>query len=79
MSTIASPIACKNNNVFIHVSDHKKSVEWYCDLLGVPFNKDHVESSFYKILVTSETGPTLNDHTFDPGFTLYLRYFSDTK
>lgn len=70
MTSIASPIASKVNNVFIHVSDLKKSVEWYCDLLGLPFNAEQVESPVHNIPVTSETGLTLDDHTFDPGFTL---------
>lgn len=70
MNLISSPIACKVNNVFIHVSDLKRSVEWYSDLLGLPFDTDLVESPVYNIPVTSETGLTLDDHTFDPGFKL---------
>lgn len=70
MNSTFSPIACKVNNVFIHVSDLKKSTEWYCSLLGLPFNKDEVNSPVYNIPVTSETGLTLDDHTFDPGFKL---------
>jgi catechol 2,3-dioxygenase-like lactoylglutathione lyase family enzyme len=70
VTSLTSPIACKVNNVFIHVSDLKKSVEWYCDLLGIPFNEEQVESPVHNIPVTSETGLTLDDHTFDPGFTL---------
>ncbi|WP_423799985.1 VOC family protein [Neobacillus sp. SAB-20_R2A] len=70
MNSTVSPIACKVNNVFIHVSDLKKSAEWYSDLLGLPFNKDEVHSPVYNVPVTSETGLTLDDHTFDPGFKL---------
>ncbi|UOE53759.1 VOC family protein [Cytobacillus oceanisediminis] len=70
MKSIASPIASKVNNVFIHVSDLKRSAEWYSTLLGLPFNKDTVESPVYNIPVTSETGLTLDDHTFDPSFSL---------
>jgi catechol 2,3-dioxygenase-like lactoylglutathione lyase family enzyme len=70
MNSTVSPIACKINNVFIHVSDLKKSAEWYSDLLGLPINKDEVHSPVYNIPVTSETGLTLDDHTFDPGFKL---------
>jgi len=70
MNTVASPIACMVNNAFIHVSDLKKSVEWYCTLLGVPFHEDQVTSPVHNIPVTSETGLTLDDHTFDPGFEL---------
>jgi predicted enzyme related to lactoylglutathione lyase len=70
MNSIASPIACKVNNVFIHVSNLEKSAEWYSELLGIPFNKDNIASPVYNIPVTSETGLTLDDHTFDPGFKL---------
>ncbi|MCS0824082.1 VOC family protein [Cytobacillus firmus] len=70
MKSIASPIAGKVNNVFIHVSDLEKSAEWYSTLLGLPFHKGSVESPVYNIPVISETGLTLDDHTFDPAFTL---------
>ncbi|MFC4353828.1 VOC family protein [Chryseomicrobium palamuruense] len=70
MNTLTSPIACKINNVFIHVSNLKESVHWYCDLLGIEVNQDEVVSPVYNIPVTSETGLTLDDHTFDPGFEL---------
>jgi predicted enzyme related to lactoylglutathione lyase len=68
MKIASSPINSKINNVFIHVKDLKKSVEWYCNLLGIPQNNDFVESPVYNIPVTSETGLTLDDHTFDPNF-----------
>ncbi|MFC5602638.1 VOC family protein [Sporosarcina koreensis] len=70
MNSIASPIASKVNNVFIHVSNLEKSAEWYSNLLGLPFSAENVSSPVYNIPVTSETGLTLDDHTFDPGFTL---------
>lgn len=70
MNSISSPIACKVNNVFIHVSNLEKSSEWYSDLLGLPFTKDNVESPVYNIPITSETGLTLDNHTFDPEFKL---------
>ncbi|HEO8418886.1 VOC family protein [Niallia sp. FSL W8-0635] len=70
MHSISSPIDCKVNNVFIHVSNLKKAAAWYSELLGLPFNKDKVESPVYNIPVPSETGITLDDHTFDPDFQL---------
>ncbi|WP_316568271.1 VOC family protein [Neobacillus sp. YIM B06451] len=70
METSASPIACKINNVFIHVSDLKKSAAWYCRLLGLPVNLEEIESPVYNIPVTGQTGLSLDDHTFDPSFTL---------
>lgn len=70
MNSISSPISCKVNNVFIHVSDLKKSAEWYSNLLGIPYVSEKVESPVYNISVTSETGLTLDDHTFEKEFTL---------
>lgn len=70
MNTIASPIDCKVNNVFIHVSNLESSAEWYSELLGIPFNKENVTSPVYNIPLTAETGLTLDDHTFDLSFKL---------
>ena len=66
----SSPLASKVNGVFIHVSNLEKSAEWYSILLGVPFNKDEFEPPVYNIPVNSQTGLTLDDHSFDPGFSL---------
>lgn len=68
MNTISSPITRKVNNVFIHVKDLKKSAKWYCDLMGIDLNMEQVSSPVHNIPVTSETGLTLDDHTFDPSF-----------
>lgn len=65
-----SPIYNKVNNVFVHVSNLEKSAEWYSNLLGIPFDAKKIESPVHNIAVTSETGLTLDDHTFDPGFSL---------
>jgi len=70
VNTMVSPISCKINNVFIHVSNLKKSVEWYSNLLGISFDENEVKSPVYNIPVTTETGLTLDDHTFDPNFKL---------
>lgn len=63
LKSINSPIFPKVNNVFIHVKDLKKSVGWYCNILGIPHNGDSVESLVYNIPITYETGLTLDDHT----------------
>lgn len=70
MNSTVSPIAGKVNNVFIHVSDLKKSAAWYSRLLGLPFDERDVESPVYNVPVSSKAGLTLDDHTFDPGFSL---------
>lgn len=70
MHSIISPIICKINNVFIHVSNLEESAKWYSDLLGLPFHKSNVKSPVYNIPLPSETGLTLDDHTFDPDFKL---------
>jgi predicted enzyme related to lactoylglutathione lyase len=70
MSLTTSPIRSKVNNVFIHVSNLRTSAEWYSQLLSLPFDPSSVESPVYNIPVTSETGLTLDDHSFDPTFKL---------
>ncbi|MGG2074141.1 VOC family protein [Lysinibacillus irui] len=70
MKIAASPLTKKVNNVFIHVRDLHQSAEWYSQLLGLPYSQEKVVSPVYNLPVTSETGITLDDHTFDPGFKL---------
>lgn len=66
--TSIAPIQSHINNVFVHVSDLKKSVEWYAKLLGITVELDKVESPVHNIPVTGQTGLSLDDHTFDPSF-----------
>ncbi|MBY6037710.1 VOC family protein [Fictibacillus nanhaiensis] len=66
--TSIAPIQSHINNVFVHVSDLKKSVEWYAAVLGITINLDAVESPVHNIPVTGQTGLSLDDHTFDPSF-----------
>jgi len=68
MKSIISPIANKVNYVFIHVKELKKSVEWYCRLLGIATDLSQIESPVFNIPVTGTTGLTLDDHTFDPDY-----------
>ncbi|MGG3123067.1 VOC family protein [Priestia megaterium] len=70
MNSTYSPISCKVNNVFIHVRNLEKSAEWYSELLGLSFDKEKVVSPVYNVPVTTETGLTLDDHSFDPRFNL---------
>ncbi|MDR4886140.1 VOC family protein [Fredinandcohnia sp. QZ13] len=63
-----TPIKNTMGGVFIHVSDLKKSVEWYSNILGIETNLDKVNSPVYNIPVTGFTGLTLDDHAFDPTF-----------
>lgn len=66
--TSIAPIQSHINNVFVHVSDLKNSVEWYAKVLGITVEMDKVESPVYNIPVTGQTGLSLDDHTFDPSF-----------
>lgn len=70
MKIKVSPIHCNINNVFIHVSNLQKSVKWYSNLLGLSYTDSYIESPVYNITVTGETGLSLDDQTFDPGFKL---------
>lgn len=62
------PIKNQMNGVFIHVSNLKKSAQWYSDLLGLDLNLDSVQSPVYNIPLVGSSSLTLDDHTFDPGF-----------
>ncbi|WP_246938704.1 VOC family protein [Bacillus pinisoli] len=68
ISSNVSPIKNELSAVFIHVTDLKRAVEWYSTVLGLPYDLTKVESPVYNIPVTSSTGLTLDDHTFDPGY-----------
>lgn len=62
------PIKNQMNGVFIHVSNLKKSAQWYSDLLGLDLNPESVQSPVYNIPLVGSSSLTLDDHTFDPGF-----------
>ncbi|NLP51407.1 VOC family protein [Bacillus sp. RO1] len=62
------PIKNQMNGVFIHVTNLKKSAQWYSDLLGLDLNLDSVQSPVYNIPLVGSSSLTLDDHTFDPGF-----------
>ncbi|WP_226680602.1 VOC family protein [Sutcliffiella horikoshii] len=62
------PIKNQMNGVFIHVSNLKKSAQWYSELLGLDLNLDSVQSPVYNIPLVGSSSLTLDDHTFDPGF-----------
>lgn len=66
MQFATSPLTKKVNNVFIHVLDLRQSAQWYSQLLGLPFCEEKVVSPVYNLPISSETGITLDDHTFDP-------------
>jgi predicted enzyme related to lactoylglutathione lyase len=70
MQETSVPIKTNVNNVFIQVSNLKKSAEWYCRLLGLEIDLEKVESPVFNVPVNGPTGLTLDDHTFDPKFTL---------
>ncbi|MGG0176529.1 VOC family protein [Gottfriedia acidiceleris] len=49
MKSAVSPIVSKVNYVFIHVKDLKKSVNWYCKLLGITLDRSQIESPVFNI------------------------------
>lgn len=55
-----SPIASQINTIFVHVSDLRRSVKWYSDLLGKSFNEMEVTNPVYNIEVDHHTGLTLD-------------------
>ncbi|KMJ57759.1 hypothetical protein AB685_12980 [Bacillus sp. LL01] len=62
------PIKNQMNGVFIHVTNLKKSADWYANLLELEVDLDTVESPVYNIPLNGTTSLTLDDHTFDPTF-----------
>jgi predicted enzyme related to lactoylglutathione lyase len=67
-SSKVTPIKNEMGAVFVHVSDLKKSVEWYSKLLGFDVEDREITSPVYNIPIRGTTGLTLDDHTFDPNF-----------
>ncbi|WP_284139593.1 VOC family protein [Virgibacillus sp. LDC-1] len=63
------PIQSRIPGIFVHVRDLKESVAWYSRLLGFSVDLNKVESPVYNIPIQGSTGLTLDDHTFDKGFT----------
>ncbi|MCC3357231.1 VOC family protein [Bacillus sp. REN16] len=63
-----TPIQNTMGGIFIHVSDLKRSVEWYSNILGFEPDLNTVQSPVYNIPVTGTTSLTLDDHAFDPTF-----------
>ncbi|MEH7384672.1 VOC family protein [Bacillus sp. JJ1521] len=63
-----SPIKNTMGGVFIHISDLKKAVEWYSNILDLEYDLNKVKSPVYNIPITGPTSLTLDDHAFDPTF-----------
>lgn len=62
------PIKNQIKGVFVHVSNLKEAVKWYCELLGLEVDLEIVTSPIFNIPVEGSTSLTLDDHTFDPHF-----------
>ena len=63
-----TPIKNIMGGVFIHVTDLKKSVEWYSKILRFEPDINRVQSPVYNIPINGTTSLTLDDHAFDPTF-----------
>lgn len=55
-----SPIQNKVNTIFIHVRDLKRSVKWYSELIGQPYDLSTVARPVYNLPVNQEVGITLD-------------------
>lgn len=64
----ALPIKNQMNGVFVHVSNLKKSADWYTNLLGLEIDLESVKSPVFNVPIKGTTSLTLDDHTFDPAF-----------
>lgn len=57
---MTSPIKSQINTVFVHVSDLRKSVEWYAGLLGQTYEPTEVSDPVYNMKIDHHTGLTLD-------------------
>lgn len=55
-----SPIANRINTIFVHVSDLKRSVIWYSELLGHEVDRDDVSDPVHNLPIDHHTGLTLD-------------------
>ncbi|MBS4174666.1 VOC family protein [Bacillus sp. FJAT-49736] len=55
-----SPIMNQINTIFVHVSDLRRSVEWYSKLLGQDYDLSKVSPPVYNININHYTGLTLD-------------------
>lgn len=55
-----SPIKNQINTIFVHVSDLKRSVIWYSQLLGQEYDTAEIRRPVYNIKISDHTGLTLD-------------------
>lgn len=60
MKMIESPIMNRIHTIFVHVADLRRSVKWYCDLLGQEYDESMVVEPVYNIPINDYTGLTLD-------------------
>lgn len=61
-----SPIHNRVDTIFVHVRDLKKSVQWYCNLLGLEFKEGSYEGPIYTLdMGNGRPGLTFDNHCFD--------------
>ena len=57
------PIENRIDTIFIHVTDLKRSVDWYSRLLGLDVNEDTIQSPIFTFdMGPGRPGLTLDDH-----------------
>jgi predicted enzyme related to lactoylglutathione lyase len=57
---LKSPIVNQINTIFVHVSDLKRSVQWYSRLLGQEYDLEMVVDPVHNIVLNHHTGLTLD-------------------
>jgi predicted enzyme related to lactoylglutathione lyase len=60
MKMIENPIINRIHTIFVHVEDLRRSVKWYCDLLGQEYDGSMVVEPVYNIPINDYTGLTLD-------------------
>lgn len=60
-----SPITNRINTTFIPVSDLRRSVRWYSELIGLPYDLEDVNPPVYNMPMSHSTGVVLDAGTED--------------
>ncbi|MFD2445724.1 VOC family protein [Bacillus sp. CGMCC 1.16607] len=55
-----SPVKNQINTIFVHVSNLKRSVEWYSKLLGQEYDYSNIVRPVFNIKINNQTGLTLD-------------------
>ena len=74
-----SPVLNKLGAVFIHVTDMKRAIAWYSDLLGLPVRSSSHEGTIYDLEMDGGTGVILDsNHKGERSVNQKTQFFFET-